>query len=570
MSLGPELLFAQAQEINKSLANNKIRKVEAADRWLALIFSSGRSLFFSWDSDFYGCSSAESEEIRALIEIAKNRPTILNAVKSHIVGSDLVEARALYRDRILSVEFRKTIGAGFYQKKYLIMEASGRYSNFLLLDENEKILEAAKHIHADTNRYRSILPGLPYTPPRPFEGIRLEDFNPEGNDSLKHLEKIVGIGKPLLRALKNACLEAPECCGVFLGGLGFFKGDEAQERKPHYLLIDGYLTLFPVSLPDTREICVHCALDAARTTVVAPLLERVTTKEKKKLYDLLDRQLSINAKKIGDAEACLASRGEAERDLLYGKLILANAWAIPPRAGAAALSEWTDEGEVRHDVALDPEKDAPANAERYFARYRKRKASMAHAERTLPLLLAKRDELQEQLVLLERQNDPTMLVLIAIELEGAKAKTSRSRKASKSTPLPPHARYELEFATLYVGLSAKGNHYVTFRFARPDDIWLHAQKIPGAHVILHFDGDQGEEAETEAFEIAAACAAYYSKARESGHVRVDYTEKKHVRAIPGGGLAHVTYKEFGTITAEVSIWERFLAGRSATPEGERP
>lgn len=573
MSLGPELLFAQAEEINKSLANNRIRKVEAADSWLALIFSADRSLLFSWDPDFYGCSTAAPKEIRELTEIAKNRPPILSAVKSHIVGSDLIQASVLHRDRVLLIEFRKTIGAGFYQKKFLLFEASGRYSNIMLLDEDRKIVEIAKHIHADTNRYRSMSPGLPYTPPPPFAGIRVEDFSADDPGALEALEKIVGVGKPLLSALKKICRDAPERRTAILKGLDFFKEDGDHRGEKIFYSLNGYLTLYPVSLPGAEKMDATHPLDAARAVVVSPLLERVVSRERKKLRAILENSLGINAKKIKETEAGLASGDEAEKNLLYGKLILANAWAIPPRADEAKLPEWTERGEVEHTVALDPGKDAPANAERYFARYRKKKASMEHAKKALPALYARRDELQEQLVLLEHQSDPTTLALMAIEIESAKrvpVKPAKRGKSSKSPSLPPHARYEIHGATLFVGLSAKGNHYVTFRLARPDDIWLHAQKIPGAHVIVRFEETLDETAETEIFETAAASAAYYSKGRESGHVRVDYAERKHVRAIPGGGLAHVTYREFGTITADVSLWEKFLAERSAAPAEEKP
>jgi len=574
LSLGPELISALAGEINQFYANVRIRKAEAAENWLALIFSSAEPLFFSWDPVSYGASLACISEIRALSEIAKGRPPFISAVRAHIVGSDLICASALKRDRILSIEFSKAIGAGFSRKRRLLFEASGRYSNILLLDEDERIIEAAKHIHADTNRYRSLLPGLLYTPPPPLAGIALEDFDPGAANAAEKLAKVVGVGRPLLSVIKKMCEESPEVRADVLGGLDIFRQSGLNGAQTRYFSLEGYITLFPTDLScGAVKIAARSALEAARHAAILPLLDRIVTRVRKKLGALLENKLAITAGKISDAENRLRERGSADKELLYGKLILANAWKIPPRAPEAELSEWTEGGEVSHSVTLDPEKNAAANAERYFARYRKKTASVARAEKILPALRREAEDLQEQLVLLERQDNPATLSLMAIEIEGMTGKTKKAGgrgKARKAPSLAPHARYELPGATLLVGLSAKGNHHVTFRLAKSDDIWLHAQKIPGAHVILRFEGSPDEAAEAEALETAAACAAYYSKGKEGGSVRVDFTEKKHVRAIPGGGPAHVTYKEFGTITADSALWEKFAEGRPAALPEEKP
>ena len=109
---------------------------------------------------------------------------------------------------------------------------------------------------------------------------------------------------------------------------------------------------------------------------------------------------------------------------------------------------------------------------------------------------------------------------------------------------------------MFVGLSARGNHYVTFTLAKGDDIWLHAKNAPGSHVILRFKANPGDQQRYRMIEIAASAAAYFSKSRETGRERVDYTERKHVRAITGAGLAQVTYSKFSTVYADVSVWLR--------------
>jgi predicted ribosome quality control (RQC) complex YloA/Tae2 family protein len=133
----------------------------------------------------------------------------------------------------------------------------------------------------------------------------------------------------------------------------------------------------------------------------------------------------------------------------------------------------------------------------------------------------------------------------------------RGEKRGEETK-PPHRRLEFadEGAVMLIGLSAAGNHYVTFRLADGDDIWFHVQGTPGAHVILRFVSKPDQEAYDRMIAKAASAAAFHSKAKGGGRVRVDYAQRKHVRAMPGAGPAQVTYKEFSSINADASSWGR--------------
>jgi predicted ribosome quality control (RQC) complex YloA/Tae2 family protein len=192
----------------------------------------------------------------------------------------------------------------------------------------------------------------------------------------------------------------------------------------------------------------------------------------------------------------------------------------------------------------------------YFTKYRKKRSASDRARAVLPTLYGERDDLSEQAALLGCNDDTTTLSLMLDELQPKKAAPAHKRKASRSESLPPHRRYDLAEAgaVIFCGLSFKGNQYVTFRLARGDDLWLHAQGLPGAHVILRFDSKPEPVLMERVLTIAAACAAYHSKGRESGRVRVDHTLRRHVKAIPGGSPSHVTYREQRTLQVEPAIW----------------
>ena len=161
------------------------------------------------------------------------------------------------------------------------------------------------------------------------------------------------------------------------------------------------------------------------------------------------------------------------------------------------------------------------------------------------------DDLREELALASSVDDAQALVMLEEELGMAKPQQKRGGK--KEPQLPPHVRFEFEKAIVCAGLSAKGNRWLTFRFASPDDWWFHAQGVPGAHVIVRQTSALTDEEFEELAAFCASLAVFYSKAKAEPRHRVDYTRRKYVSPIRGGE-ANVTYKEFSTIAGEPALW----------------
>ena len=97
---------------------------------------------------------------------------------------------------------------------------------------------------------------------------------------------------------------------------------------------------------------------------------------------------------------------------------------------------------------------------------------------------------------------------------------------------------------IWVGRNSRQNEELTFRRAAPDDMWLHAHGVPGAHVIVRCGGSPVAE---ETLLLAARLAAHYSSARAEARVQVDFTARRHVRHMPGGRPGMVTYTHESTL-----------------------
>ncbi|HOO64219.1 MAG TPA: NFACT family protein, partial [Synergistaceae bacterium] len=155
MPVSPEIIPYLTFSLKKAFEGQPgaLHDVSWGDSWLALAFrrgNSGKRVFFlCWDPLRYCCTLAPEREIQALLEQRTAALPIGRAVKAHLSGSRMTEIEQIHEDRILRCTFEKLIGAGFVQKKYLLLELTGRYSNCILLDEEERVLETAKHIHPE-------------------------------------------------------------------------------------------------------------------------------------------------------------------------------------------------------------------------------------------------------------------------------------------------------------------------------------------------------------------------------------------------------------------------------------
>ncbi len=234
------------------------------------------------------------------------------------------------------------------------------------------------------------------------------------------------------------------------------------------------------------------------------------------------------------------------------------------------LSGWSEEGEISLEIPLDPDKNPSDNAAWFFKKYKKAKGNLLEIEKNILKLKDKIEDLEEQIDVLSDLEIPTVIDSVCRDIQGWVLPTQKkAKKGRKEAPKPPHLRIEYEDAQVLVGLNAKGNRHVTFREAGSGDIWLHVHEIPGSHVIIKgFTGTKEDLEGSFLLLLAASLAAYFSKARHTSKVQIDYTERKHVRHIPGGAPAHVTYTHPFTVMANPMDWKEFFEEKGVILEEE--
>lgn len=326
---------------------------------------------------------------------------------------------------------------------------------------------------------------------------------------------------------------------------------------------------------------------------------------RRRLQQIVRAALSRVRRRLEAQTAELSRAQQADRWRLAGETLTANLWRLGNGEAARHRTEITlpapDGSGTPVTIQLDPSLSLADNARHFFNRYRKE-------QRALQVKAAQVEKTREELAYLEQLEESieeaeTCQDLKAIEVEleregvagyrgtgaaphagqadrdkgagrgggGTKGVSPAARRNAwrQEGPLPPLRYVTRDGLEVLVGRNNHQNDWLTLRHARPEDLWLHTQKIPGAHVILHCPPGGLEAVPETSLYQAAMVAAYHSRARFSSHVPVDMTARKHVRKPPGARPGMVIYDSQRTlyVTPDESL---VLSLRQAADRPEPP
>jgi predicted ribosome quality control (RQC) complex YloA/Tae2 family protein len=418
-------------------------------------------------------------------------PGWARSIATTIRGLRVGAVRSRPGDRVLALDLGTTPRFGVVHGVQLVAELIPRFGNLLLVRDGT-VLAAAKQFSPAENEARSVVVGGPYRPPPP----RKTDAGPAAGIDPS------GLGTAPIHVYRDG----PRLVAASL---------VPQERFAAYAH-----TLEPALLPIFAEARVT---SAGRRSSDAGERRRTALRARidKRLRDT-QAEIAQVAVRRDDAAGREALRAAGDALHTYGN-------AVPP---GAAIFRTPDDPAL--DIALDPDLDAKANAARYFARYRKAADALPHLERRIALLERKRATLEE----LAFETDRADIATLAELREALDVVEGRKPAAARPGKSPSHTLLRIERpsgARIVVGRSPRENVDVTFRIARPGDLWFHARGIPGSHVVLQ--PPPGAEPGAADLDCAADLAALHSRARSAPRVEIDYTERKYVRkqrdAAPG-------------------------------------
>jgi predicted ribosome quality control (RQC) complex YloA/Tae2 family protein len=392
----------------------------------------------------------------------------------------------------------------------LVLELTGRHGNAILVDPEGTVLGAWREVGADVNRYRQVRPGVAYVPPPPYAKL-----DPRAADPA--VVRAVLRGHPLAHAHRRV---------DGIGPLGTALWAARAGVDPAVPLVGEALEAAVAALPELVASPEGDApapdLEAARRTSRRAAWTARVEKVLGARATLLDRRLE-DAARAAEADA-EAQRLRAEADVL-----LAHARSVPRGARTVVLPGFDGEPWT---LALDPALTAVANAEKRYDRARRRAARAVRAREQRDAVEREAGELAARRANLSALDDDA-LERLAQTLDPPRAKAARRLPGLRVTG--PHG-FEV-----VIGRNARENDEVTFRVARSLDVWLHAQGVTGAHVVVR---SGGRELPAETLRFAAELAAGHAEVGDEDLVLVDHTLRKHVWKVKGmpAGAVHYAHQ----------------------------
>jgi len=563
MNFGPEIFEAWCYTWNTLYAGDRVNRVISGNKWFVLFLKRAcKGLLFSWDPENPGLSLNGPSSLTPLLNIQNPVTPFGHFVRKHLQNVHIGEALHLEADRILKLKIQKRVAAGFVKHMSLVFEISGPRSNIIILDSQDHILDSAISFSPGSNKFRTVFRGFPYYPPPPFCGIKPSDFlqGPDPGD----LHKIKGIGKALIsEILNNWDLNTPSDWAKKINHLYTYA--QFQEEEPLVqLTADGRnIIVFSEAFPD----CTVLGTDPL-DTLDGIISQGFIQKRNSQLSSLVSRMFNKERKSIERHIQGLQSQYRnalsAESFKNKGNLILSHVHDINKGQREVILKDFHHPHE-EVAIVMDPALTPVENAMHFFRLYKKYKVKPEKILDQIEFLKIRLKDLEEEEFSLSILEDPICFEEVARDILSSRDRSKRTMKRSRSSGREdylPIRKYEWDGNLIILGLNARGNRHVTFREAKGDDLWFHAYEIPGSHVILKTGKkDISERERNVLIEISASLAGYHSKGRNSGKVRVIYTQKKNVRHIPGGETAQVSYRNPSSILVDPVYWKEFFPER---------
>ena len=562
MNLDGLTMSVLAKELNERLQTGQIQKLYQIDK-TTLLFKI-RALNEDQNLIITVGATPAMYLSKPLQDLPKEPSSLCMFLRKHIEGSRIVKVEQINGDRIMCIQTDKLEMDGSITSTLIYVELMGKYSNCIFVQDGV-VLESLIHVSPLMNRERSISPKLQYELPPNANRVSLMDFDYNeirnllvsfGNGSVQQSIRAIfnGFGKPLLdEVLYNANLNGDEIITDLEASQVDKLANALYDLKMMLQNGNGLLSLVNDNHKKVYSTFILHNYNVVKTyeTISEALEETIHStkaihtadKELEKILTAAIKKEEGRHQKIKDE---LEDTNKMDTYKLYGDLLMINAHLQVQYEPSIELQNLlSDEGEIL-TIPLKPNLTIVENAQWYYKLYTKLKNRMISGEYQLNASTTKLEYLKSILYSISLATTRESLEEIRKECMDAgiikKSKKPLSYKLGKSN----YIHLTIDEGEMFIGRNNQQNEYLTHRFAKPTDIWFHTQDIQGSHLILRLN----VEPDDMILSKVAQYAAYFSKARETSKVPVDYTYIKNIKKPPGSPLGFVIFNTHQTMIVE--------------------
>ena len=583
---------AVCHELNRDIAGGRIEKIfqPAREQIVFLIYSKKEHYSLVMDAD------ANSPKVYITNQTAENPPSphmFYNILRKYALNAKINSVSLSGFDRIFEFKIDSFDDMGFQKLLYIYVECIRKQSNIILCsDESDaggkkKIISAVKTVDFSMSETRQILPGLFYNPPDSGDKINplyiakekfLSDFenalntSPEMRAADYLLSKYQGFSPLVTREIAfRACKDIDIRIENIDRQTLWFHFSELAGKISNNIFAPVMLSgendrLIDFSYTDIRQYG-----NKAVSKTFDSMSELVDYYFYKKDYDNRIRQKSQDifkvltnassrlSKKTKQLEKDLQECENKEKYRIYGDLITANIYRLQKGGDIYSLEDFYNENNLI-DIAVEKNLTPAQNAQKFYKKYNKLKSAEYHlkkqieaAENDISYVDSVFDSLTRALSERELAEIRDELAESGLTRGNKSSKSGKSKKPQKQLPVSKPNEYKSTNGfKILCGKNNRQNDNLTFKTADKNDIWFHAQKIPGSHVILVCENTGRTPSDVD-IEDAAKIAAANSKGKNMPFVSVDYAYARYVKKPAGAKPGFVIYTNFKTAAVKPDI-----------------
>ncbi len=569
MALDGIVVSSIVEQLNKEIIGCKIDKIyqPEKDEVILTIRKKGvkNKLFIS--------ANATNNRICLVKDNKENpmtAPMFCMILRKYISGGIVLKVEQVGFDRIISITISSYNDFGDLSEKTLIIELMSKHSNIILLDDNNIILDSIKRIGLDKSFVRQVLPKIDYSYP-PNNKVNPLTIDEEEFKKLLQKNKEENIGSFISKNFngisyainKEICflsqISTSVICSDVIANdivgkiynqfIEIMKLIIKKDYSFNVYVIDDKLKDFSAinmeSFKSDKIIHFDDISELLQYYYIKKDMQVRTSQKTVELRKIIVTNISRCSKKIKKQESTLKDVEDRDKYRLYGELILANLYNIKQGDKKLVAQNYYEEHSPTITIKLKENLTPNENSQYYFKKYNKCKRTFTAITMQLKESILELEHLESVKTSLTTCISEADVNDIREELASLGiVKKRTNKKKIKLKPSKPHLYESSTGFKIYVGKNNLQNDNLSLKFAQKTDMWFHTKGIPGSHVVVVTNGLELDE---ETLLEASLLAGYYSKAKESTGIPVDYTLIKNLKKPNGSKPGMVIYKTNNTI-----------------------
>lgn len=544
---------AVVSELNGCLLNGKINKIFEPNKNEILlgIYSCSKNYALNI------CINPVNYRVHLTTHSKPNPQNVFNfcmVLRKHLTGGTIKKIYMNGLERIIYIDVDCYNDFNDLVTKTIVIELMGKHSNVILLNSDNTIIDSLRHLDKLDNSLRDILPGYKYSVLDSFK----QDFT---SSTFDDFYKILQNTESIATALSNYYT------GFSKSGISYILTDldidtekiSLDDYKKLYKYLKDIISGKPLICykADSKKDDFYVKLQSSDNFQVNFFIDDFyfgkEEKEKFSSYQndllrLILNRLKRLEDKLSTANKSLNECSKMEDYRLYGELITSNLYRIQNYNQTSITLENYYKNNEPINIKLDGSISPSANAKKFFKKYKKLQNTYSIVQKQKELITAEIEYLDS--IVYEINNCQTLQDLESVYSEisesldlkiNDKNTPKKNEKVNSSMP----TELTIDGFTILVGKNNKQNDYLTCKIAKSSDLWFHTKDIHGSHVVLKLN--KNKPATDSVIYKCATIAAYYSKAKLSQNVPVDYTYIKYVRKPNGAKPGMVIYTNNKTL-----------------------